>query len=269
MAHTELTVTNLRPGKDPARVVVLAPGLGTALIGTWDVVAESLATDCHVIAVDLPGHGRSPAWDPEKSEPSITALAHALDAVVKSHLEETGLQNLPVHFAGISLGGALALQLALDHTETFDSAVVICSAAKIGQPGAWADRAAFVRTEGTAQLVDGSISRWFAPGFSETSPDQVKALTDALEAADSESYALLCETLGAFDVRSRLGEISMPLMVIAGEHDTPTPPSQSEEIGAAVANSRVHVVANAAHQVPTEQPQVVAELLNDFFSPKV
>ena len=266
MAHTELTLSTLATPADPARVVALAPGLGTAVTGTWDVAAEHLAADSYVIAVDLPGHGRSPAWDAEKTQPSIASLAQAVEAAIQAELERAGLQHLPVHFAGISLGGALALQLALEHAETFTSSAMICSAAKIGQQEAWADRAAAVRAGGTAQLVDGSMARWFAPGSPEANPRRVQPLFIALTEADPESYALLCRSLGDFDLTDRLHEVTIALLVIAGEHDTVAPPQQAEDIGAAVTDSQVHVLSDAAHQAPTEKPAETARLLNDFFA---
>lgn len=111
----KLAVTVLRAPAEPARVVALMPGLGTAVSGTWDRTAEHLAADSHVIALDLPGHGRSPAWDAAGEAPSMEWLARATDATIEAELEEAALNGLPLHFAGISLAGGLALQLALDH----------------------------------------------------------------------------------------------------------------------------------------------------------
>ncbi|WP_188685704.1 alpha/beta hydrolase [Nesterenkonia cremea] len=159
----KLAVTVLRAPAEPARVVALMPGLGTAVSGTWDTTAEHLAADSHVIALDLPGHGRSPAWDAAGEAPSMEWLARATDATIEAELEEAGLNGLPLHFAGISLAGGLALQLALDHAGRFSSTAVICSAAAIGQPSAWTQRAEAVRSDGTASLAEGAASRWFAP----------------------------------------------------------------------------------------------------------
>ena len=264
MADPALTVTHLRSPIEPERVVVLVPGLGTDVAGTWAYPAERLDAGSHVMGLDLPGHGRSPAWGAEPS-PTITQLARAVDAAVRAELERTGLATLPVHFAGISLAGGLALQLGLEHAEIFSSVAVVCSAAKIGQSTMWRERAALVRSQGTETLVDGSVARWFAADFPATHPGVVEQLKQALRGADDASYALLCETLVSFDLSDRLGEITLPVLVIAGEEDTVTTADDAAAIGTGVDRSAVHILADAAHQAPTEKPAQVAGLLNDFF----
>ena len=265
MADPALNVTHLRSPIEPERVVVLVPGLGTDVAGTWAYPAERLDEGSHVIGLDLPGHGRSPAWEAAEPPPTIAQLARAVDSTVQAELERTGLATLPVHFAGISLAGGVALQLGLEHAETFTSVAVVCSAAKIGQSAAWEERAALVRSQGTEALVDGSVARWFAPDFPATHHDVVEQLKQALRGTDDASYALLCETLISFDLSDRLGEITLPVLVIAGEEDTVTTADDAAAIGTGVDRSAVHILADAAHQAPTEKPAQVAGLLNDFF----
>src|SRR5690625_3845433 len=257
MTEPDLTVTVLHAAAEPARVIVLMPGLGTAVAGTWDRTAGHFSEDSQIIAVDLPGHGRSPAWEAAGAQASIAGLAQAVASTVTAELQRVGLQHLPVHFAGISLAGAVALQIAWKHSATFASAAVVCSAAKIGQSATWTERAAAVRAEGTKQLVEGSVARWFAPGFPSREPDAVELLCRTLIEADSESYALLCETLSTFDLTDQLGEIKAPVLVIAGEHDAVTTPDDAATITSGIENSALHVLTDTAHQAPTEQPAEV------------
>lgn len=266
MTHTELAVTALSQPQDPTHAVVLMPGLGTAVAGTWSETTGHLDPSALVLALDLPGHGRSPAWDTSRTEPTIAGLAQAVEATVRAELQRSAMSGLPVSFAGISLAGGVALQLGLRHSETFTSVAVVCSAATIGQPAAWADRAAAVRASGTAQLEEGSVTRWFAPDFPAADPRRVEALAAALRDADDESYALLCEALGTFDVTDQLGELLMPVVAVAGERDLITPPQQAEALAAAAADAQVHILRGAAHQGPTEKPAEVAAALNEFFS---
>lgn len=270
MTDPKLTVTVLRAPAEPVRVAVLMPGLGTAVTGTWEAAAQHLDPETYVLALDLPGHGRSPAWHDDDvvldAGPSLAQLARAVDATVTDALKQAGLVGLPVHFAGISLAGGLALQLGLEHSKTFSSATVVCSAAKIGEPAAWAQRAAAVRADGTQQLVEGSVARWFAPGFSDAQPAAVEELVATLRSADAESYALLCEALAGFDLTDRLDEITVPVLAIAGEHDEVTTPQDAAVIGSGVNQAEVHVLSGAAHQAPTEQPEQVAAALNEFFA---
>ena len=72
------------------------------------------------------------------------------------------------YYAGDSLGGQLALELALRHPDRVIAVSIICSSARVGQPEAWLERAAMVRLQGTPVLVGPSAGRWYAPGFIET-----------------------------------------------------------------------------------------------------
>lgn len=266
MAYPELTATVLHAPAAPERVLVLMPGLGTAVAGTWDLTVEHLDDDSQVIGLDLPGHGRSPAWDSGTEEPSIAQLAHAVERTVTAQLRGSQLAGLPVHFAGISLAGGVALQIALRHSQTFASAAVVCSAARIGQPAAWIERAAEVRAHGTGRLVQGSVSRWFAEDFPAHHPAAVKLLAQALAEADDDSYAQLSQALSTFDLTDRLGEITVPVLVISGAHDTVTTAEDGAAVAASVPDSALHVLPGAAHQAPAEQPAQVAGLLNEFIA---
>jgi hypothetical protein len=73
-----------------------------------------------------------------------------------------------------------------------------------------------VRTSGTDAVVELATQRWFGTGFIDRQPDVVAALVAALRNTDNESYAQACEALAEFDVTDRLGEITTPVLAIAG-----------------------------------------------------
>ncbi|MDO5492824.1 MAG: alpha/beta hydrolase [Nesterenkonia sp.] len=263
MSTPALTLTTLRAPEAPARVVVLLPGMGTDVAGTWAVAARHMASDSHLIAADLPGHGVSPVWREEQA--TLDDLARGVAEAVRPALAESGLEDLPVHFAGISVGGSVALQLALDHSDLFDRVAVVCSAAKIGESDAWTERAATVRSQGTSAMVDGSMQRWFAPGFLEAHPEVGESLAASLRATDDETYASLCEAIGRFDLRARLSEIRIPVLALAGEHDAVTTVEDARMIAERVPQCTAVVIAGASHQAPTEKPEDVAPLLDELF----
>jgi 3-oxoadipate enol-lactonase/4-carboxymuconolactone decarboxylase len=158
------------------------------------------------------------------------------------------------------------LQLLLDAPDRVSGAALICTGAKIGEAGAWHERAATVRASGTAAMLEGSAQRWFAPGFLEREPAVASALLQDLHGTDREGYALTCAALAAFDVRDRLGEISVPVLAIAGLHDVPTPPATVAEIAAGVRRGRLVVLNDVAHLAPAEDPASVAALIIEEFA---
>jgi len=221
-------------------LLVLGPSLGTSAQSLWETSGQALATDFHVLAWDLPGHGASAAADDGFS---IAELATGVLAVVERVLVERGEPGGSFTYAGDSVGGAVGLQL------------------HIGTPQGWAERAELVRTSGTAAVVEGSVQRWFAPGFPDRHPEVAQALLDALRDTDRFSYAWVCDALAGFDVRARLGEISTPVLAVAGAVDEPAPVGLLREVADGVAHGRLVVLDDVAHLAPAETPADVARLI--------
>ena len=242
-------------GAAGAPLLVLGPSLGTSTI-LWDAAAAVLRRTHRVAAWDLPGHGNSP---PAPSTMTVGEIAlGVLDAV-------TALAETSFRYAGVSLGGAVGLELLLAAPARVEAMAALCSGAKIGTPDGWLERAVAVRTQGTASLVVASAGRWFAPGSIERHPDIAGRLLHALRDADDESYAHCAEALATYDVRGKLSNITAPVLAVWGEHDQITPQRNADEIAAGVENGRVERIADAAHLVPAEQPEAVASVLTDFF----
>jgi 3-oxoadipate enol-lactonase / 4-carboxymuconolactone decarboxylase len=238
-------------------LLLLGPSLGTSAAALWQRCARSLRGDFHVVGWDLPGHGRSA---PAEAAFGIAGLAREVLALA-DRLRPGGT----FRYAGDSVGGAVGLQLLLDAPERVESAVLLCTAAKIGESSGWRQRAETVRADGTQAVLAGSIQRWFAPGFADREPAVAEPLLDALRAADPESYALVCEALAVFDVRDRLREITAPVLAVAGAEDQPTPPAGLAQIAEGVRNGRLVVLDGVAHLAPAERPGEVAALLDEHF----
>lgn len=276
----ELTATVLAAPTVPvhsyARVLLVLPSLGTSVSALWQSAATHLvgvAPETTVIGIDLPGHGRSapidvPAGTSEVPRLTMSDLAEAvlatIDRVLPDVIGSSDRDDARIVLAGDSIGAAIALQLALDHGDRFDRAAVFCTGAKIGEANAWEERAEVVATSGTPTQVIGSAQRWFGEGFMDREPEASAALLHSLQDADRFSYAALCHALATFDVRSRLPEITLPVLAVAGSEDQPTPPTKLVEIANGVSGALLEVIEGAAHLVPAEAPAVTAGLLRDF-----
>lgn len=243
-------------GPDGAPLLVLGPSLGTSTI-LWENAVPALRERYRVTAWDLPGHGESA---PPSGAFTVGELADAVAAGAR------GLGADRIRYAGVSLGGATGLELALRHPDLVEAAAIVASGAQLGDPASWHERAAQVRAQSTSALIVPSGQRWFAPGSIEREPVLSGRLFHALQDADDEGYALCCETLAAYDVRSRLGEIGLPVLALWGEFDQVAPEPKSAEIAAGVRDGRAARIAGAAHLPPAEQPDATAAALLDFFA---
>ncbi|GIF12669.1 4-carboxymuconolactone decarboxylase [Actinoplanes teichomyceticus] len=238
-------------------LLLLGASVGTSAETLWGRCAARLHGRYHVVGFDLPGHGRSAA---APAPYTVAALAGEVLA-----LADRLRPGERFGYAGDSIGGAIGLQLLLDAPERVTAAALLCTGAKIGEAGLWAQRAALVRAEGTGAVVAGSAERWFTPEFRDARPEVVAELLGALRATDDESYARACEALAAFDVRDRLPEIAAPVLAVAGAQDRPTPPDGLRLIADTVLNGRLVILDDVAHLAPAESPEVVAFLLDQHF----
>ena len=250
---TEIDAPTLA-GRDD--VVILGPSLG-ADAHLWDLALPTIAAHHAILRWDLPGHGASA---PVTEAFTLADLAAGVIALADS----LGVERFD--YAGVSVGGAVALELARLYPHRVKSAVVVCSAAKIGETAVWAERAALVREKGTNVLVAGTPARWFAPTFPDRHPDVVARLMAMVAAADNESYARVCEALGAFDARPTLASLTVPILVISGQLDPGTPPAQGAVIADTVPGARLVVIEGVSHLAVAEKPALVAKILVDFFA---
>ena len=246
----ELTATRLAGSAQAAEVLIVGPSLGTSAEALWSRCAAM--TPFEVVGWDLPGHGRSA---PAAGAFSVTDLASAVRDVAQAVA-----RGRATWYAGVSLGGAVGLELALA-PGPFGAVAVLASAPKIGDAAAWRERAELVRREGTSVMISGSAERWFASGFADRQPVAAGALLTSLSETDRESYALACEALASFDLRDRADHSRVPLLVAAGQHDRVVPPEQARS---AVPDAFA-VIPGCAHLPPAEDPAAVAGLLTSFF----
>ncbi|WP_330347528.1 bifunctional 3-oxoadipate enol-lactonase/4-carboxymuconolactone decarboxylase PcaDC [Streptomyces sp. NBC_00582] len=244
---TEKLLNHRAEGPTSAPALLLGPSLGTSY-ALWDKVAPELSITHRVIRYDLPGHGGSPA---DLIGPGATV--GDLAALVLALADSLGLERFA--YAGVSLGGAVGLHLALHHPERVPRLAVICSSAHFNGSRPWEERAAQVRAEGLARLAESADARWFTPGFT------VPELVADHRAADPEAYAACCDALGAFDLRERLAEISVPTLLIAGRQDPATPPAHLREIADAVPGATLVELPGASHLAPAQCPEAVLTAL--------
>ncbi|PPG92762.1 hypothetical protein C5C39_01755 [Rathayibacter sp. AY1F3] len=245
LAGLTTATTSLR---SDAPLLVLGPSLGTTT-RLWEAALPELARSFRILRFDLPGHGRSPA---ATAPFSIAELAEAVLGLVDA------AGGGAFHYAGISLGGAIGLGLAVDAPERLASVTAICSAPRIGTPDGWADRAGTARRSGTASLVTLSAERWFAPAFVRSSPDTVGAALGELVDVDDESYALCCEALAHPPGLAAARDV----LLVAGALDAALPLASIREQAEAMPGARVEVLDGVGHLPGYEAPERLAAIVS-------
>lgn len=230
-------------------------------LSVWDQLAGYFRDDYTVLRYDVRGHGQTSV---SGAPFSVVDLSQDLRAL----LDALGVER--THIVGMSMGGMIAQQFALDNPMRIDTLTLADTSAgtRPEARGIWDQRAAKARSEGVAALVPATLERWFTAGFRAAHPEAVEQIRDVLQKTSSEGYANACSALRDFDVRSRLVQITLPTLTVAGCHDAGTPPADTQAIATAIRGTRFELL-EAAHLAPIEQSQRFAALLETFLQRRV
>jgi len=248
--------------------VVLLHGWGLNL-RVWDGLAAALGDRFRIIAVDLPGHGRS-TWLPERS--SLAEQAAQVRETIAGIAAEYSL-------VGWSLGGQIALQLAATRsTAVVDRLALIATTPRFPAGADWPHGAPPERL--AAQAAD--LQTDYRRTVSDFLELQVRGSTGGAEALAQLRAALFdhgsavnqgpnlaalargLELLRDTDLRPLLPGINLPALVIAGQYDRVTPPAASRALADSLPNARYVELRRAAHAPFLSHLPELSALLADF-----
>lgn len=191
-----------------------------------------------IVAPDLPG--RLPD---EVRSLSIAQLAAAAADVVGQ------LGPEPVDVVGMSMGGCVALHLAIEYPQLVRSLTLADTTSDYGQNrvGAWEERAVMAEQSSREELLDFQLSRWFSDAFLAANPAECARVARIFTATSPSAHAACCRALGAFDVTGRLGAVRAPTLVLVGEEDYATPPAMARTLAAGIDGATLRVLEHVRH----------------------
>jgi pimeloyl-ACP methyl ester carboxylesterase len=203
------------------------------------------ATD--VYALDLPGHGQSAG----PGRTTIGAYAQVIDAFADA------LALPPFVLAGHSMGGAIALAVALGAGERLAGLILVGTGARLRVNAAILAGLQTNFDATTAQLID-----WmYTPAFPPKQREQALA---QLRANDPQTLHADFAACDAFDLRSAVSTITLPTLITCGTADLMTPVKLSETLHHSIAGSQLHLIEGAGHMAMIEQPAVVTGVIGAF-----
>ena len=257
MANREtVAVNHVFEGPEGSPVLVLSNSLG-ATLEMWDAQAPSLRERFRLLRYDARGHGPSPA-------PPGPYEIGDLGRDVLALLDSLGAERFS--FCGLSIGGMVGMWLASEVPGRLDRLVLLCTAARLA-PEAWQERAEKVRAGGVGAVADAVVERWFTPEFRASRPETHQWAGRMLRATDPEGYAGCCEAIRDMDLRERLGRITAPTLVLAGDEDPATPPEHGELIRDSVPDAVFELIPHAAHLANVEQPEAITRAILAHMGP--
>ena len=235
--------------------IVFSNSLGTKY-SMWQVQIDALQNDFYVICYDTRGHGAS-------SAPQGPYSIEQLGQDVINLLDHLNIEK--ANFCGISMGGLTGQWLAIHQSARFNHVIVCNTAAKIGQEQAWLDRAKLVREQGLKPIAETAALRWFTERFIQSQSTIVESMSNDLAAGSAEGYASCCEALAKADLREDLKNISVPVLVIAGQQDPVTTVADGQFMVDRIANAELFEI-DASHISNVEKPQEFNQALENFLA---
>ena len=241
-------------GDDDSPPIVLVNSLGTDL-RMWDPQVAALSRIFRVLRYDIRGHGQSGL-----SDEKVTIERLGLDLM--DLLDELAIRS--VHICGLSLGGVIALWLAVHHPERIKRAVFANTAARIGTVEGWNARIGSVESGGMAAVREAVVARFLSEGFRVRQPETTRWVGDMLEATNPEGYIAACAALRDADLTHLIHKIRVPSLILAGALDEATPPAQAKELQKLIPGSDLIIFPEVAHLSNIELPNAFnACLLQD------
>ena len=247
----------LDPNPSGAPGVLFLHGLG-ANGSSWTLqFAPLIEAGFRPLAPDAPGFGEScydgRGWNFRRIAADLAALLNDLGTA-------------PAHIVGISMGGVIALQFALDYPELVKKLVLVNTFAVL-RPAHWSgyfyffQRFLLVNTLGLPAQARVVAQRIFP------APDQEplrQLLVEQITRADPRAYRAAMLNLGLFNAVNRLGEIKTPTLVVTGQYDTTVDPQRQKTLVDGIAGARQLTIPGAGHAVSIDQPELFNTALKEF-----
>jgi pimeloyl-ACP methyl ester carboxylesterase len=228
-------------------------------VTTWRPQIEGLSGEFAMVVWDAPGAGRS--WDP----PEQFGMADYADCLAALIVE---LDLVRPCVAGLSFGGALALELCRRHPELVGR--LILASGYAGWAGSLSGDVAAQRLQQALALADLSADEFeatllptmFSEGTPQATIDEFAASVRAFHPAGFRAMARAC----AEDLRDTLPCVAVPTLLVSGDHDVRAPLAVAEQLHAGIADSRLVVLADAGHLCNLEKVDEFNDTVRRFLS---
>jgi 3-oxoadipate enol-lactonase len=225
---------------------------------SFDAIVPKLSQSFRVIVPELPGFGGSQAVSGD--------LADVADRMAE--VVEDAAGGAEVTVLGNGYGGFVALQMAIRHPGIATRFILSDCGAAFSQSGREAFRkmAAASEAKGLQAIADVAMRRLFAPDFQARYPDLMRDRRKAFLRTDPKVFRAACDALAELDLRPEFAKVTVPVLVLVGEHDEATPPPMSHELAAGLPNARLKIIPGCAHVPQLQSSEVFLDAIGDFLA---
>jgi 3-oxoadipate enol-lactonase len=238
--------------------LILVHGLGDDH-RAWRRCLPDLMLSRRVILYDLRGHGSTTLGAP-------AGTLHQLAEDLAGLIDALELERAAV--AGFSLGGTIAMRMAVDHPDRVGALVLVATSSRVGKAAAewYAQRSAMVSASDPE--LKGTIDRDTEDVYRNSPEELAAGLKIRREStSDPRGYGNACRALAALGnqpLDPNLPRIRSATLIVTSDLDQLCPPRAAEIVASGIPGSRLHMVEGAGHPIPVERPGELARLILDF-----
>jgi len=233
----------------------------------WAPQIEAFSSEYRCIVPELWGHGKSDI---------VPDIPYSIEALAEDHYQLLEMLNID-HCAvvGLSIGGMWGAQLALKHPKRVSTLVLMDTSVApepIESQQRYLGMTAMIEQVGKipVPLVEQVLSLFFAPDTLRSQTDLVENFRQRLLNWPAENITSIVALSRAIFSRAslleRLGELSMPTLVMVGQEDISRPPHEAKAMADTIQGAEYVLIPNAGHVPNLEQSQMVNQILFDFLS---
>ena len=223
----------------------------------WYRSRPMLSENYRTIALDNRGVGRSEA---PPGPYSIAQMAADAAAVLNAARVNTA------HIFGVSMGGMIAQEFALQYPNKVRSLILGCTAA--GGPQAVRAEQEVLQVLMTRGQDPDQFAKAIRPFIYDqgTSPERIEEDTAVRRKwyPSADAYFAQLQAIMAWEAYSRIGQISAPTLVVHGENDRLIPPENARQISARIPGAKLAMLAKASHIFATDQPHAAHAAVLEF-----
>ncbi len=230
-------------------------------ISGWSNQIPTLSQRYRVVAFDNRGVGRT-----DSTEPPYTTAGMADDTV--GLLDVLGIDQ--AHIVGYSLGGAIALELAIKYPERVKNLILVGAFARLSPIGLSRTHLlmSMFRNGVDIETVLRNFYLWFFSDKFFSNEEQVTAALNSFinHPFPQPSHGLegQVDAITGHDSRDRLGRITAPTLVLVGKDDINTPVKLSEQLATGIPDAKLVVLEDTAHSLPIEAPDRFNKIILDW-----
>lgn len=237
-------------------VLVLLHEMGGSL-DSWDETAALLQDAFTILRYDQRGAGES-----DKPRDLLTLDDHVADlAALLAQLR----QPLPVYLCGVAAGAAIAVAFALRQPDAVAKAVLCAPALSVAADRRQYlnDRAALAGREGMQAIAEASLAKSY-PAIMRRDAQVFARYHARFLANDPLCYGNANRALAEVDLEQDLPRLTMPCLVLSGQHDGLRPPEAGRALAARIPGARFDIL-DSGHLMPVQAGAALAARLRDFF----